>query len=214
MLTTRICLVRHGETQWNVELRLQGHEDIPLNAQGLRQATATAAALVAQRQQFAAMYCSDLSRAHETARCVSHALGLPARFDERLRERHFGALQGLTRAEADLRFPLVNHSIRSRDADLVPPGGGETLRDFAARVVAAMEDIAARHPGEHVLVITHGGCLDIMYRQATSKPLSAPRDFPLGNASLNWISHGDGRWHLSAWDEREHLVSSRDDLRV
>lgn len=212
MPITRICLVRHGETKWNVQLRLQGHEDIPLNARGRAQARATAAALAGRR--FAAMYCSDLGRARETARSITETLGLVPRYDARLRERHFGALQGLTREDAEARFPGVNSRIRAREADLIPPGGGETLSSFAARVASAVREIAVRHRGEDVLVITHGGCLDIMYRQATGKPLSGPRDFPLSNAALNWIAHQNGNWHLIAWDEKAHLSRAQDDLPV
>ena len=212
MRETRICLVRHGETDWNVEVRLQGHEDIPLNTQGIAQAKATAAAL--QGKRFAAMYSSDLGRAVETARFISESLHLQPRYDERLRERHFGGLQGLTREDAEAKYPGLNSRIRAREVDLQPPGSGETLLVFSARVTEALEDIAEAHPGEDVLVVSHGGCLDIMYRRATGKPLAAARDFPLSNAALNWISHTQGVWRMLHWDDRTHLEEARDDLPV
>lgn len=213
MDTTRICLVRHGETDWNLQVRLQGHEDIPLNAQGIAQAQATAAALAGQ--PFSAVYTSDLGRARHTAELIaSRYSGLRLSVDVRLRERHFGGLQGLTREAAELRYPGLNTRVRNREIDLAPPDGGETLRAFATRVEEALDTIAACHAGSNVLVVTHGGCLDVIYRRATGKPLNAPRDFPLGNAALNWVAHSKGKWQLLVWDERSHLDEVQDDLPV
>ena len=97
----RICLVRHGETAWNAERRLQGHIDIPLNPRGLSQAEATARSLARAGERFAALYSSDLQRARQTAEAVARAHGLAATHDARLRERHYGVLQGLTFDEAE-----------------------------------------------------------------------------------------------------------------
>lgn len=207
---TRLCLVRHGETEWNRERRLQGHLDVPLNAAGLAQARATAAHLAGQT--FSAVYCSDLARARQTAMAAADALACAAQPTPALRERHYGALQGLTYAEARERLPAEFERFSARDADFAFSGGGESLRGFAARIEQAVSEIARRHPGEQVLIVTHGGALDIMHRLSTGKPLEATRDFPIPNAALNWIAFAEGRWHLLAWAQQAHLAQTHDEL--
>lgn len=207
---TLLCLIRHGETAWNAERRIQGQLDIPLNATGAIQARATAAALAAER--FDAAFCSDLSRAHDTARAVADTLGLDLTPDPQLRERHYGLFQGLTYAEAEQRHPqdFARHS--ARDPDYAFPDGGESLAAFALRVEAVLARIAALHAGARVLVVTHGGVLDVAHRLATGKPLSQPRDFALPNAALNWIVHDTAGWRLQAWADQAHLAHTRDEL--
>lgn len=208
-LTTRLCLIRHGETAWNAEQRLQGHFDVPLNAVGLRQAAATAACLA--DQNFAACYSSDLKRAWQTALKASEVLGLAPSASTGLRERHYGLFQGLTYAEARQRFPDTYARFETRDPDFSIPEGGESLQDFSTRVAAALTAIVSQHRGACVLIVTHGGVLDIAHRMATGKSLTAPRDFTIPNAALNWIRH-DGRWALEVWGDASHLSAARDEL--
>jgi probable phosphoglycerate mutase len=137
---TTILLARHGETDWNRDLRFQGHADEPLNDTGRAQAERLAVML--QDEQLAAVYSSDLRRARETAEIVAHALGLPLAADPRLREIDVGSWQGRTRAEID-----------------GASWDGETYDDHRARSVAALVGIAAAHPGARVLVVSHGGTL-------------------------------------------------------
>lgn len=212
-MSTRICLVRHGETAWNAERRLQGHIDIPLNEKGHAQAHATAAGLAGEH--FSAAYCSDLQRARQTAEAIVTRCGLAPTFDARLRERHYGAFQSLTYDEARDRFPDAYQRFESRDPTFVFPDGGESLQAFAARIQDALHRIAQTHRGGQVLVVTHGGVLDIAHRLATGKPLDAPRDFTIPNAALNWIEwHGNAAtdWSLIAWARQEHLTDSLDEL--
>ena len=150
-----ICLVRHGETAWNAERRLQGHIDIPLNNVGLAQAEAVADRLQRLGQRFSAVYCSDLQRARQTAAAVMRTQELDALNDKRLRERHYGLFQGLTYAEAERQHPELYHRFKQREPALEFPQQGESLIDFAARVRAALQDIAHRHAHEQVLVVTH-----------------------------------------------------------
>lgn len=206
---TRLCLVRHGETAWNAEHRLQGHIDVPLNDVGRAQADATAACLPAGL--FGACYSSDLQRAFETAQAAAVAVGLAPHKTPALRERHYGCFQGLTYSEARQRFPAAYARFETRDPDFVLPEGGESLQRFSARVSASLEGIARRHPGESVLVVAHGGVLDIAHRLATGKPLDAPRDFAIPNAALNWIRYERG-WALESWGDTGHLASARDEL--
>jgi 2,3-bisphosphoglycerate-dependent phosphoglycerate mutase len=207
MTSTRICIVRHGETDWNVERRVQGHIDIPLNANGLAQAQAVARGLAGHA--FAAAYSSDLDRAWQTAQALAAALGLEVLRAPGLRERHYGVLQGLTTAEVAVRYPTAYAHYMGRDPDH-NFRSGESLSAFAARITAAVEAIAAAHPGQTVLLVSHGGVLDICYRRATGRDLSSARDFAIPNAALNWIETGPEGWRLLAWGERHHLDRTLD----
>lgn len=207
---TRICLVRHGETDWNAERRLQGHIDVPLNATGAAQARATAANLT--EHEFSAVYTSDLRRARQTAAEAARALALEPRPEPRLRERHYGHFQGLTYAEAQTRYPEGYRRFHERDPSYAFGEDGESLEEFAARIRAALETLAARHPGEQILVVTHGGVLDIAHRLTSGKPLSSARDFTIPNAALNWIEYTGSGWRLLAWAEQGHLAGARDEL--
>ena len=206
----RLCLVRHGETAWNAEKRLQGHLDVALNATGLMQAEAAAASLAGQR--FAALYCSDLRRAVQTAAAAERALGLDARHEPALRERHYGVFQGLTYDEARTRFPAEYARFRARDPGFAFPGDGESLDAFAVRVRNVLRRIATLHTEQQTLIVTHGGVLDVAHRLATGKALDAPRDFMIPNAALNWIEFDGDRWHLVAWADQVHLTDARDEL--
>lgn len=212
-MSTRICLVRHGETAWNAERRLQGHIDIPLNDKGHAQARATAAGLAGER--FSATYCSDLQRARQTAAAIAAHCGLTPSFEAQLRERHYGAFQSLTYDEARARFPEAYQRFEDRDPGFVFPDGGESLQEFAARIRDVLHRIAQAHRGGQVLVVTHGGVLDIAHRLATGKPLEAPRDFTIPNAALNWIEwngKAPDDWTLLAWARQEHLSDALDEL--
>ncbi|HSD38309.1 MAG TPA: histidine phosphatase family protein [Rhodocyclaceae bacterium] len=208
---TRICLVRHGETDWNVERRLQGHQDIPLNANGRAQALALAETLV--DAQFEAIYSSDLSRALETAEQVADQLGLAVIQLPAVRERNFGIFQGLTRQEAELRFPDMQARVTRREPDFVPPEG-ESLRQCFERIATVLDDLADRHIGQTILLVAHGGVLDAARRYVTGMALDLRRDFELGNAALNWLVRTDGVWGLEAWDDQRHLDGSLDELKV
>ena len=209
-MITRFCFVRHGETDWNRERRIQGQIDIGLNATGEAQARALRPGLAGLH--FTAIYSSDLSRALRTADLATRDLGLPpVQPLAALRERHYGLFQGLTTAEALAHHPQVHqhHSARRLDYDYET---GETLLAFAARVMAGLGSLAARHPYANLLLFTHGGVLDIVYRAATGRNLSSPRDFPVPNAALNWLEAQAGRWTLHTWADRRHLERSLDEV--
>lgn len=210
MKTTRLCFVRHGETAWNAERRIQGQIDEPLSAVGYAQARAAASWLA--REPIAAIYASDLARALHTAAAAAHLLRLPILRRAYLRERHYGVFQRLTYEEARERYPREYARLHAREADFDLPGGGESLRQFSARVNRGLDEIVAAHPGGQVLVFTHGGVLDILHRRASGKPLSAPRDFEIPNAGLNWFEVADGEWSILSWAERGHLAEALDEL--
>lgn len=206
---TRLCFVRHGETDWNAGKRIQGQIDIALSAAGHAQARATGNAL--QDEGFVAIYSSDLTRARQTAEAAAHLAHLPLRLEPGLRERHYGTFQGLTYEEAEQRYPDEYARHKARDPRFAP-AGGESLLDFSGRVSAACDAIVRRHPGAAVAIFTHGGVLDILHRQATGKPLDTPRDFTIPNCGINWIEVVEGCWSLLSWAERDHLEVARDEL--
>lgn len=205
MTATRICMIRHGETDWNVERRIQGHIDISLNAAGIAQAEAAAAGLAGQA--FDAAYSSDLDRAWQTAQAIGRRYCLPVQRATGLRERHYGVLQGLTTAEVAVRYPNAYKHYLARNPDYRFKTG-ESLGEFAVRIVSAVESLAREHPGQTLLLVSHGGVLDICYRRATGRDLSAARDFSIPNAALNWFEIGPSGWRLLAWADRRHLERS------
>lgn len=199
---TRLCVIRHGETDWNVEKRIQGHTDVPLNETGRAQALAMA--YNAGRHRFQAIYSSDLVRAMETARALALREDQPVTPLPHLRERNFGHFQGLTAAEAALRYPEAYAFYRDRDPryDFVD---GESLAAFARRALDAFDWLVRHHAGQTVAVVSHSGVLDVLYRTATGRALSAPRDFAIPNCALNWFRFDGHAWQLEAWGDRHHL---------
>ena len=173
-METTILAVRHGETDWNVERRVQGHTDRPLNETGQAQAERLRDELAGE--QLDAAYASDLARAYETARIVVAGRGLDVVTDPDLRERDFGTWEGLTDQEILERFPEARHH---------PWGDAETPAEMAERVHGALERIAARHPGGRVLVVTHGGPL-----RAILRGCGAPADGPIANCHVARLGAG------------------------
>jgi len=208
-MTTRLCIVRHGETAWNAEHRVQGQLDVPLNVIG--QAQARAASKVLGAEKFDAIYSSDLSRAQQTAAPTAALLSLPVLVDKDLRERHYGIFERLTYAEVKVKFPEDYARFDARDPDY-DFRSGESLKNFSARSIAVISRIAEQNQGRRVLVFTHGGVLDYLYRFITGLPLSAERNFRIPNAGLNRVERTDAGWRIRAWAEVAHLDSSLDDL--
>lgn len=205
---TRLCIVRHGETDWNLDKRIQGHQDIPLNPSGRRQALALGAGLTGHG--FQAVHASDLQRAWQTARLIGECLGLPIQPAPGLRERHYGVLQGLTAAEIAARYPefRTRYQTRDRACDF---GGGESLVTFAERMFATIQALVAGHPGQTLLLVSHGGVLDLCYRRASGRDLSAPRDFVIPNGAINWFEAGPDGWRLLEWANRRYLEEALDE---
>jgi probable phosphoglycerate mutase len=214
MSNTRICFVRHGETNWNAERRMQGHIDIPLNANGISPAERLANALIRVKHSFDVIYSSDLERALHTANAVARALSLDVQITPRLRERNVGKLQGLLLAEAPVLLPEIwqRHIARELDHDL---GGGESIRTFHQRMQDILELFLNEHRGQSVLAVSHGGSLDMIYRIVTQQALDAERVAVVPNTSLNWITHDGSTWSVECWADTSHLSESAlDDIEI
>ncbi|MEF7615450.1 histidine phosphatase family protein [Aquincola sp. MAHUQ-54] len=205
---TRLIAIRHGETDWNVGSRIQGHTDIALNANGRWQAERLAVALA--EEPLDAVYASDLGRAYDTALAFARPRGIPVLRDAALRERQFGCFEGLSFDEIEQRWPDQALRWRRRDADFGPEGG-ETLSAFYQRIVEAVRRIALRHAGQSIAIVSHGGALDCLYRAATRIALDAPRTWQVGNASVNRLLHSEGGLTLIGWSDTGHLeLAGRD----
>ena len=203
MSSTRFIVVRHGETAWNAQGRIQGHLDSPLNEEGLVQALLLGERLGAE--SFDRFYCSDLGRARQTAQPIADRTGKAPVTTAALRERNLGVFQGLSGAESEQAYPDEYHRFRQRDPDHAMPGG-ESIRELYQRVTTCFETLAAEHAGERIVVVTHGGVLDALHRHVKGIPLEHPRDFPTYNASLNWLRHEGGEWQIERWGDISHLT--------
>jgi probable phosphoglycerate mutase len=200
---TRILAIRHGETAWNKDARIQGQLDIPLNDTGLWQASRTAEAL--RSEAIAAVYSSDLKRAAQTALAIAQTQELELNHHTGLRERHFGECQGSTWADLETQRPDITDAWRRRVPDFAPPGG-ESLLALRERVEQTFQELAARHVGEQIVIVAHGGVLDILYRAAARVDLQAPRTWALANAGINRVLWTPEGLSLVGWGDVSHLM--------
>ena len=199
---TRVLAIRHGETAWNVDTRIQGQLDIPLNETGRWQAHRLALAVA--EEGIDAVYSSDLLRAWQTAQAVGRGCGRAVVADTGLRERGFGVFEGLTFAEIALRWPEQSARWRRRDPTF-GADGGEVLNDFYARCVATATRLASAHPGQTIALVAHGGVMDCLYRAASHLALDAPRSWELGNASINRLLYTPEGFTVIGWSDTYHL---------
>ena len=184
---TRILLARHGETDWNSVGRWQGHADPPLNDAGRSQAAELAERLAGDG--IAAIYSSDLLRASQTAHVVADRLGLAVVEDAGLREIDVGSWSGLTRAEVEQRFP--EGYARWLEGEI--GHDGETREELTERVVGAVERIAAQHPDDTILAVTHGGAIRALRRYADGDPGD-----PIDNCGTSSLELVDGVLRVQA----------------
>jgi probable phosphoglycerate mutase len=199
---TRVLAIRHGETAWNVDGRIQGQLDVPLNEMGRWQVHRLALAVA--DESIAAIYSSDLLRAYETAQAVGRGSGDAIVTDTGLRERGFGVFEGLSYAEINARWPQMGERWRKRDPEFGAPGG-ETLNQFYERSVTTATRLAARHPGQTIALVSHGGVMDCLYRAASRIALDAPRSWQLGNAAINRLLYTPQGFTLVGWSDTYHL---------
>ena len=203
--STHFWLIRHGETQWNAEKRLQGWRDIPLSSVGIKQAEVLGEYLRVETfdPPIDLVVSSDLARAHDTACIATGHLGFPILACAELRERSYGIYEGQAWAALDGLKAKNRLNLRDPDQDI---DQGESLRTFQMRILAAFEDLARRYKGRNILVFSHGGVIDVVWRKVSNLAVDAPRPHPILNTSINNFSIDEnGHWALKAWGCTSHL---------
>ncbi|KAJ0457664.1 putative phosphoserine phosphatase [Helianthus annuus] len=201
---TEIIVIRHGETEWNAEKRIQGHLDIDLNDVGRQQALAVAERL-SRESKISAVYSSDLKRALETAETIaSRCGGLQVIQDPNLRERHLGDLQGLVYSDAPKMKTKAYEALQSHGNDVEIPGGGESLNQLYKRCTNSLQAIGSKHRGERVVVVTHGGVIRALHERASLG--TGRRAGRILNVSVNVLHLSDpDKWVIKSWGDVSHL---------
>ncbi len=200
---TELHFIRHGETDWNAQRRFQGQIDVPLNAQGQRQAALLGARLAAQPAEV--LLSSDLQRAQQTAAPLAAAWGRAPVLVPGLREQHFGVLEGLDMPTIQRQHPELWARWTEFRADYALPGGAESTRAFHTRVWAAVQALAAEHAGRRVAVVTHGGVLDMLWRSAHGLALDGPLRCAIPNTGVNRLLWVNGSLQVQQWADDSHL---------
>jgi probable phosphoglycerate mutase len=202
METTQLIIIRHGETSGNRDGVWQGHLDTPLTEAGISQAQATAERL--SNGSFSLLYSSDLGRARETASIIARATGHAIKTDVRLRERALGIFEGLTTPEIQARHPEQWQLFQTAGPNYVLPGG-ESARQRFNLAIECLEEIAHEQRGHTIVVVTHGGVLNALFRHTHDIPLDVDRRFSIPNGAFNVFSHRGGNWMLVTWGDVTHL---------
>ena len=202
--TVKLFLVRHGQTDWNINRRFQGQSDVPLNEAGRQQATALANSL--SREHIDVLFASDLQRAYETARIIATQHACEIRLDSRLREINFGAWEGLTYDEIKHNDPAV---LAAREADIFTTAApdGETLNQLTARVESVLNDLHAQYADQTTLIVAHGGPLQILLCLALDLSPSKYWQFHLATASLSEIAFYPAGAIINLMNDTCHLSS-------
>jgi len=197
-----LIAVRHGETESNAARRFIGQCDSPLSDRGLKQVAALGERL--RGEAFDRIHASDLGRAVDTAREVARHHSADLTFDERLRERHYGALEGLSFEESKQRFPEVFAAFDRFETDVAIPEG-ESAQQVRDRISAFLGDSIAVHTGEAHLVVCHGGIVRALFWHLLGLPYRAARYARSDNTSLSVFRFFRGGWHLERWNDIGHL---------
>ncbi len=201
---TELLFIRHGETDWNRQQRFQGQIDVPLNDNGQAQAARLGQRLAGSA--FDVLISSDLGRAQQTAAPLASAWQLQPQLLSGLREQHFGDWEGLDVPTIKARHAPLWPQWLQHDGDFALPGGGESLRQFHARVMAAVQQVVLRHKGRRVVLVTHGGVLDMLWRSANKLPISGLRSCEIPNTGLNQLRWLDGQLFIDSWADASHLA--------
>ena len=197
---TRLYLVRHGETVWNVEDKMQGVKDSPLTEKGIEHARLLGQSIKELSIEVDRIYTSDLGRAFDTAKLVGEALGLDVHKDERLRERNMGIFEGYNWDYARKRYPEEFAKAVSEDDDYRIPGGG-TRREYTEKVFSFLDFAANQHKEEKILAVTHRGFINFALRIVLSIPFNAKMGVILSNMLLAGFVYQKGKWMLERFGD-------------
>lgn len=200
---TELVLIRHGETEMNRELRFQGHVNVGLNAIGLEQARRLGARMAGEQAD--AIYASDLLRAQQTAQPIGVTLSLQPLAESGLREQSFGRVDGMRVDDIKQNHPEAWEGWLRFEQDYAMPEG-ESTRQFHGRVMEAVQRLVAAHPQQKLVLVTHGGVLDMIYRTARALGLDGPRQSDIPNAGVNRIRVRDGAIEILDWADTRHLA--------
>ena len=207
---TDILIIRHGQTAWNTQKRLQGHSDIPLNENGRLQAVTLAEIL--RHEPLDAIFSSDLQRAYQTAYEIAKIHNLPVHQDRSFRERCYGICEGMKDGEIREAYPESYKAWYAADPDHFFPDGErktESPRQFHHRAVNAIREAATRYPGKKIAIVTHFGVIETAYRTAQNIPLGTHCRMPVLNTSINRFRWTGGTLELLQWGEASHLEEGR-----
>ena len=212
MSKTEIWLIRHGETDWNAEQRLQGWRDIPLNDSGKAQAKSVQRFLEQQRIAFDAVLSSDFQSAIQTAEIAFECSPESIICLPQLRERNYGIYEGHPWQSLTQLPDQPEPEINLRNPDLIVPEG-ESLLTFNQRIITAFNDIAVQRPNQKLAVIAHGGVIEMVWRYIQKADLSTPRPYKILNASVNHFAIDQQRhWHEIAWAQTDHIQTANEGL--
>lgn len=200
---TDFLFIRHGETDWNRQQRFQGQIDVPLNATGHEQARRLATRLADVPAH--TLLASDLLRTRQTGEPLAASWRLAPRLNAAFREQSFGVLEGLDVPTIRQQHPELWARWLEHQADFALPGGGESIRQFHARVITAVRQAAEDYAGQVVTVVTHGGVLDMLWRTANGLPLDGLRQCEIPNTGINRLRWRAGTLEILSWADAGHL---------
>ncbi len=203
-MATEITIIRHGETIWNAQQRIQGQRNSKLSENGIRQAGLVAKSLA--KREFDVLISSDLERAAETAGIINKLLQLPLEYNKNMRERSFGIVEGMTLAEMKEKFPREYRSYKERELGF-KFSGGESIEQLFNRVTSEIEAIARKFENKKVLIVSHGLVLETMMYKTFNIKLNSSRVFSINNSSISSFYIDRDNWFLKEWGVIEHLVS-------
>ena len=201
MNNTVLILIRHGETLWNTELRMQGSLDSDLTPKGELQIKALGEWM--KEVPFDYLYCSDSGRARKTAEAISKYTGHKLNFDKRLREKNLGIFEGLTSEEAREQYPETFQLFKNAGANYVIDQG-ESTQQLLERSLEAIEEIRIRHPQKVTVLVTHGGVVRVLMKHVLGVPLDAPTQFMISNTGIFRLVWRD-KWIVAEMRAVQHL---------
>ena len=207
MENTELILIRHGETLWNTQLRMQGSLDSDLTPKGELQIKALGEWM--KEVPFDFLYCSDTARAHKTAEAISKFTGHNLNLDKRLREKNLGVFEGLTSEEARERYPENFQQFKTVGASYVIDQG-ESTQQLLERALEAIEEIRDRHPQKVAVVVTHGGVVRVLMKHVLGIPLDAPTQFLIGNTGIFRLVWRE-KWIVAEMGAVPHLAKVNND---